>query len=393
MQFRVLVGYESGGSSASGSAVIHAVDAGGGKVTLSYFPTLTGATFAQNAGADTSNVTANFSYHPSYTGGDRYETVNFVATNGVFSDTEVVVIHILDVNAPPVLGNITTPKNLTEHVKFTMTVSATDADGGALTFSMSSTPSLAGATLTSKTRTSATFEITPSESQGGNTYNVWFKVHDLGSPNWGWDSQKVVINVAEVNDPPVLAAIGAQSVKAGVLLKFGVSATDPEGAALTLTTSTLPSGQPFSIASNGKGSFEWTPTAEQIGIDTVTFYASDGTKSDSERVSISVTSDVREIHESQLPGNFALEQNYPNPFNPSTTIEFAVPTASHVNLGVFNILGQKVITLVDQDLPAGYKSVTWNGVNTSGNQVASGIYFYRMMAKDFQTTKRLILLK
>jgi hypothetical protein len=89
-----------------------------------------------------------------------------------------------------------------------------------------------------------------------------------------------------------------------------------------------------------------------------------------------------------LPGSYALNQNYPNPFNPSTEIAFALPEASRVNLTVFNVLGQKVVTLVDKDLEAGEHTVTFNA-----DQYGSGVYFYRLAASNFTETKKMVLLK
>lgn len=94
-----------------------------------------------------------------------------------------------------------------------------------------------------------------------------------------------------------------------------------------------------------------------------------------------------------LPDEFALEQNYPNPFNPTTEIQFSLPVASRVNLTVFNLLGQQVKSVVNGNMEAGVHTVTWNGTNSSGNQVSSGIYFYRIEAGDFNLTRKMMLLK
>jgi hypothetical protein len=90
----------------------------------------------------------------------------------------------------------------------------------------------------------------------------------------------------------------------------------------------------------------------------------------------------------QLPKEFALSQNYPNPFNPSTTIKYDLPVDTRVSLKLFNILGQEVLTLVNEEQKAGYKSVEWNASN-----VASSVYFYRIQAGDFVASKKLLLLK
>ena len=94
-----------------------------------------------------------------------------------------------------------------------------------------------------------------------------------------------------------------------------------------------------------------------------------------------------------LPDKFDLAQNYPNPFNPTTTIKFALPEASNVNLEVYNILGQKVNVLVDSYMDAGYHSIEWNGDDQNGNKVSSGVYFYKIKAGDFEQSKKMMLLK
>lgn len=95
----------------------------------------------------------------------------------------------------------------------------------------------------------------------------------------------------------------------------------------------------------------------------------------------------------QLPERFTLEQNRPNPFNPTTEISYSLPEASGVRLDVFNIMGQKVATLVDKYQEAGIHNAVWNGRDDNGRQVASGIYFYRMNADDYTETKKMILMK
>jgi hypothetical protein len=106
-------------------------------------------------------------------------------------------------------------------------------------------------------------------------------------------------------------------------------------------------------------------------------------------------SDVRETHGSEeaRPSDFQLSQNYPNPFNAATNIEFAVIKATRVTLEVFNIVGQKVKTLVDQDMKPGTYVADWDSKDENGQPVSSGIYFYRMQAGDFSDMKKMLLLK
>jgi len=94
------------------------------------------------------------------------------------------------------------------------------------------------------------------------------------------------------------------------------------------------------------------------------------------------------IENQDLPIFFQLEQNYPNPFNPTTTIRYAIPQRIHVTLSVYNSLGQLVATLVNETKDAGYHDVRFDA---SG--LASGVYFYRLMAGDYLATKRLLLIR
>lgn len=89
---------------------------------------------------------------------------------------------------------------------------------------------------------------------------------------------------------------------------------------------------------------------------------------------------------------FALS-NYPNPFNPTTTISFSIPTEGKVNLEVFNAKGQKVNTLVNEVKSAGSHSIVWNGTDSRGNTLNSGVYFYKIKSDRFTSTKKMILLK
>ena len=90
----------------------------------------------------------------------------------------------------------------------------------------------------------------------------------------------------------------------------------------------------------------------------------------------------------------SLSQNYPNPFNPQTTITFTVKDRSPVVVKVFNVAGQLVRTLVnDQRAPGEVHTVTWDGRNNAGQQVSSGVYFYRLVANNFTQTRKMVLLK
>jgi flagellar hook assembly protein FlgD len=92
--------------------------------------------------------------------------------------------------------------------------------------------------------------------------------------------------------------------------------------------------------------------------------------------------------ENTTPVGFFLNQNYPNPFNPSTTIEFTLPKSEYVELKIYNILGKEVSTLVSMKLNPGNHTYTFDGKN-----LATGIYYYQLVAGDYREVKKMILLR
>ncbi len=96
--------------------------------------------------------------------------------------------------------------------------------------------------------------------------------------------------------------------------------------------------------------------------------------------------------QSNLPKEFALLGNYPNPFNPTTTIAFALPERSQVSLKIYNVAGQLVWNC-DKQFGAGHHSITWNSQNNNGGTVASGIYFYKLVAGKNSATQKMVLVK
>jgi hypothetical protein len=89
-----------------------------------------------------------------------------------------------------------------------------------------------------------------------------------------------------------------------------------------------------------------------------------------------------------------LDDNYPNPFNPTTTIKYGIKERAHVSLKVYNVAGQLVRTLVDEvQAPDALAPVIWDGSNNAGQTVSSGVYFYKLVTKNFSQTRKMVLLK
>jgi len=103
--------------------------------------------------------------------------------------------------------------------------------------------------------------------------------------------------------------------------------------------------------------------------------------------------ELNEAVSDRIPTTYMLEQNYPNPFNPATIISYQLPTDGWVTLKVYNILGEEVKTLVDENQNGGFKSVEWNPSTSSGQVLSSGVYFYRLNAGNFVETKKLLLIR
>jgi len=93
------------------------------------------------------------------------------------------------------------------------------------------------------------------------------------------------------------------------------------------------------------------------------------------------------------PNDFVLSQNYPNPFNSATTIDYSIPRQSRVTIDIYNLLGQKVKSLINEIIPAGNYTAIWDGTDSNNRSVSSGVYYYRISAGDMTDTKKLVLMK
>jgi len=106
-----------------------------------------------------------------------------------------------------------------------------------------------------------------------------------------------------------------------------------------------------------------------------------------------VLTDVPADQQVALPDGYALRQNYPNPFNPSTAIAYELPVRSQVDIVVFNILGQRVRSLVSETKPAGSHTIYWDGADDDGHEQPSGVYFYRVRLGEHSVSRKMVLLK
>lgn len=93
------------------------------------------------------------------------------------------------------------------------------------------------------------------------------------------------------------------------------------------------------------------------------------------------------------PTSFQLNQNYPNPFNPTTSISYQVQLSGDVTLNIYDVLGNRIKTLVNESKPVGDYQIKWDGTNQNGERLSSGQYFYQLKVGDFVSTKKMVLLK
>ena len=187
-------------------------------------------------------------------------------------------------NQPPVLAAIGA-KMGTEGQSLSFTVTATDPDAGD-TLSLTASPLPNGATFVDNGDGTGAFDWTPITGQA-SVYNLVFSASDGA----GMAMESVVITIFNANQAPTLAAIGNQTVDEGGMLSLAISANDPDGDALSLTTGNLPTGASFIDAGDGTASFSWTPGFAQAGNFSVTFAAADAGNlplSDSETIVITV---------------------------------------------------------------------------------------------------------
>jgi hypothetical protein len=295
-------------------------------------------------------------------------------------------IAVAELNVAPTLA--LTPNQTTfsvnEATALAITLVGADANvGQTLTYSMTATPAITGATLNAAT---GAFAWTPSYTQAG-TYSVTFKVTD---PAGLFATKVVSVVVTNVNRAPsfttVLPAgriVPVHNVPVG--WSFFYTATDPDGDPLIFSLEAGPNGS--SITANGI--FTWIPTVDQLGKSyLVHVKVSDGTLFVTHSQTITAASTLTGVEELGIPTEFVLLQNYPNPFNPTTSIQFGLPSESYVRLTVFNILGQEVALLVNASMGAGYHKV-----NFDASKLNTGMYIYKIEANNFVSVRKMLLVK
>lgn len=349
------------------------------------------------AGMIINNSTGEISWLPNNEDvGDTIVTV-IVNDDSSASDTGAYTLTVLNVNDPPVLSAIPdTSFNEDEQLSFAISylydfVYDSDNADSTLTWSLSDTDYVQAAANKDSVILSAE--------------NDWFgKDTVLLIVNDGMlsDSTEWIITVHPENDPPHFTELMPDSITFDsnvndTLLLTGL-ASDIDSPDSILTWSYVHSSFVLCEINDTLNFAVFGVEDYMSGQDTVVLSVSDGELHayDSLTIIVNPVTGVEYLM-SQIPKEYSLRQNYPNPFNPITNIIYGIPKRSHVVIKIYDLLGREVVTLVDKKQEAKYYKLIWDAKDRFGNNVSSGMYFYRIVVKSgnsvFTETKKLLLLR
>ncbi|HEX9970964.1 MAG TPA: PKD domain-containing protein, partial [bacterium] len=320
------------------------------------------------------------------------DTVLFIAKDpGDRADTSATIFSITPSNQPPVLTKIpeqTILENeLFKSVNLDDYVNDPDNSDDQLSWRFRGNQQLR------VTITNRILQIVVADSEWAGSESVTFIATD---PEGLKDSTKTVFTIVALNDPPVVSRIPNQTITPGNTfqpINLDDYVTDADNKDNEMTWTPFGSVQ-LQVQIVNRIAIITVPSPDWLGSETIIFYAKDpwGLTGNSITVfTVQNSTDVTEENES-LPTKFALHPNFPNPFNPDTWISFDVPEISQVRISIYNRLGQKVRTLIDETKPAGRFQMKWNGADDFGRRVSSGIYFYQLETDKFTATKKMILI-
>ena len=333
--------------------------------------------------SDTSLVVENFEYENTY-----YWRVKASNTAGEseFSTVNSFTVKEAPERAPVVLsalGQISLEEDFEKHFVKSLDSVFTDNESSELSYEIVFNSGNINASL----NTDSLFVSSVQDSNGVN--QVIVKATDTGGL-FVYDT--LTVDVISVNDIPYyenLVDTVSFTDKSPGEFNFAGKVKDVETPfdELTFSASVVPDQITLTLdAENGLIELS-SDTFTGEGLLTFTTTDSDG-DSVSVDIILVVTMSTSNEDDGLMPDQFSLSQNYPNPFNPSSTIRFGIPEAAVVKLEVFNLLGQRVKSLVNARKSAGYHTVTFNA-----SDLSSGMYIYRIQAGDFVQVKRMTLIK
>ena len=309
-------------------------------------------------------------------------------------------------NTSPVIAKVS-DVTINEDENTTITLSATDAEGEAITYDAFIDTNAVTFSISSSTLT-----LTPNAN-----WNGLANCRVYASDGSSWNSTLFKLIVTEVQDAPTAFDWVSSALDTINITKSNLA----DAYTLQWDASTDVDGETINYLIYAKiGLYlteeveEITDTTFQLIYEEILEHVFEGQPINAATVrfsikatdgidTVDVTGDDRVLFVNRyeylstvgegVPVEFALHENYPNPFNPTTTLRFDLPEVSNLTLTIYNMLGQKVRTFNMQSTPAGYHSVKWNATNDYGDPVGAGVYLYQLQTKDFVKTRKMVLLK
>ncbi len=330
-------------------------------------------------------------------------TAIVTADDGVFSISDTFAVAITPVNDPPAIINLAAAYTIAEDdtLAFDLDTLAADIDDPVSSLAWE-VEVLSGGGASDSIQVelnmlTRVLSIIPDPNYYVSNLDLRFTVCDVSND---CDQQVVALNVLPVNDPPMISG-----------LPDSLAFTPDSSASLNIWDFTEDVETPdsllsytFTVSTNAVA-YSYSPDTGLliliaqpgfVGEAFLTIKATDPENAFAQatlRVVVNPVVGIIEPPGGELPREFALQQNYPNPFNPETRIKFQLPAAETVTLTVYNVLGQKVRTLVNARLEAGFYEAVWNGLNEQGQSLASGVYIYRIEAGSYRMVRRMVLMK
>ena len=339
---------------------------------------------------DHGDGTGTISFAPGFNVAGVYYNIEVIATDDgspSLSDTVVFALTVNDRNGAPLAVDDVdiTPEDTA--ITINVLVNDSDPDGDTLTIT-GITQGKNGTAINSD----STVTYTPNSDFNGTDTLGYF----ISDGNGATDSAMVMVTVSSVNDLPVISALPDSIVfdaDTSVTLNVWNFVEDVENSDSLLTYQF--SADPESLNFNYNritGFLTISSFLNFAGEVTATVVVTDldgGEASDSLLVIVHTPPvGISDPFDLQIPQEFVLMQNYPNPFNPITSIRFGLPVASRVMVEVYNVLGQSVLQLLDEQKPAGYHVVQFDA-----SELGSGLYFYRIQADHFNKVRKMLLMK
>ncbi len=321
-------------------------------------------------------------------------TVVFTAVDpGTLFDTDTIKVTVTPINDPPQLSTlpelafkedeslICAPQHWYDYV-----VDVESAD------SVLSYQFISGSWVTALDQDSCFKFFAPANWFGKDTLQL------IVNDGFAADTADQIILVSSVNDPPIFTDLpDTIQFHNDLSADFNIwdCVHDEESPASKLIYSFTPNRDSLIVDYNSSNGTVTLTAPNFVGIVRLLVGASDDSNATAQAmivVNVEYSTSVNWMA-IELPQQFKLCQNYPNPFNLETTIEYQLPHSSYIELKIFNLLGQEVKTLIEQERNAGYFRIVWDGTDNSGKYVNSGIFVVTMYAGDFMQTLKIVVLK